>query len=58
MNIVNSSLQPKSNFKVLISAGPTAKVLVYRLATEGLICYDMGQYFKWKFYDKSNFKGI
>lgn len=48
----------KNNTKILISAGPTAKVLVYKLTEIGYISYDIGQYFNWKFYGKLNQKGI
>lgn len=36
------------NIRILISAGPTAKVLVFQLAKEGYVCYDIGHYLKWK----------
>lgn len=37
-----------NQIRILISAGPTAKVLVYQLSIEGYICYDVGHYLKWK----------
>lgn len=40
--------EDKSQIRILISAGPTAKVLVYQLSSEGYICYDVGHYLKWK----------
>lgn len=46
------------NTKILICAGPSAKVLIYELSALGYTCYDLGHYFKWKFYGKTNQKGI
>jgi hypothetical protein len=39
------------NLRVLVSAGPTAKLLVYDLTMHGIIAYDVGHYFKWKLND-------
>jgi hypothetical protein len=54
--IINSIYQEcknhnKNHIRVLVSAGPTAKVLVYLLSKEGYICYDVGHYLKWKFHN-------
>ncbi len=56
-NIFNSGFS-KSNTRILISGGPAAKVIIKLGSDKGYIAYDMGQYFKWKFYNKFNEKGI
>lgn len=48
----------KEDTKILISAGPTAKIILSKLCVLGYIGYDMGHYFTWKFYGVSNSKGI
>lgn len=49
-------MNKSSNFiddtKILVSAGPTAKAIIYKLSNMGFICYDMGHYFDYKFYNK------
>lgn len=37
---------------VLISAGPTAKSIILNLSQNSIVCYDMGHFFEWKFYDE------
>lgn len=49
---------PKEDFIILISAGPTAKVIAYRLSDKNYQVIDIGQYFRWKFFNMSNNKGI
>ena len=44
--------------RVLISAGPMAKILVHQLSLLGFVSYDIGQYLNWKFYDVLSEKGI
>ncbi|WP_373838613.1 GT-D fold domain-containing glycosyltransferase [Methanospirillum sp.] len=48
----------KDDTRVLIAAGPAAKAIIYVLSKESIICYDMGHYFEWIFYNRTNFKGI
>lgn len=35
-------MKPNTMYKILISAGPTAKPIIYRLSKENIIAYDMG----------------
>lgn len=41
----------KDNLRILVSAGPSAKTLIRMLSSIGMIAYDMGHYFDYKFYD-------
>lgn len=47
-----------NHIRVLVSAGPTAKIIVYEVARNGYIAYDMGHYFTWKFYNLLSSKNI
>lgn len=38
----------------MISGGPAAKVIAHELSKLGLLTYDMGHYFKWKFFEKND----
>lgn len=49
--IFNNNLNT-NNLRILLSAGPTARTLVYDLSKMGFICYDLGNYFLNKFYNK------
>ena len=45
-----------NKLRILVAAGPAAKVIVYKLSIEGFISYDIGQYFVWKFYNRTKLK--
>lgn len=50
LNIISINKIEATSLKILISAGPTADILIYELSAMGYICYDMGHFFKLKFY--------
>ena len=55
---IRDNMFEKDNTKILIVAGPAARVLAYDLSMMGYTAYDMGHYFHWKFLGISNEKGI
>lgn len=42
----------------LVSAGPTAKPIVHRIAARGGVAYDVGNYVTWTLYGRRNAKGV
>lgn len=56
LQAVSQSSNTLCDVRVLIAAGPAAKVLVKNLAASGLVAYDVGNFFTWKFYGKEKRK--
>lgn len=56
LQAASESSKPLCDVRVLIAAGPAAKVLVKNLAASGLVAYDVGNFFTWKFYGKEKRK--